>query len=71
MLTISIEASGEVILTGKDRVVAACIALQALAQAPSGEFKAFNPQSIIAKPKTLEDKLKYYQQRVDHESSFS
>lgn len=60
MLTITIMPTGDIELTGKDRLVSACIALQAIKQLTLGKFKAFTPE-IKRKPRTLEERLKFYE----------
>jgi hypothetical protein len=64
MLVCSIEDDGNIILNGKDRVVALGISIQAIKQASiEGENKAYVPRKSPSKDVTklsIEDKLKYY-----------
>lgn len=71
MGTLYLEPDGEVNLNGKDRVVGACLALQGVKQLPLGdEYKAYDPAHVSDKPKTLEEKLKYFKNKRDYESQF-
>lgn len=64
MMTVVIEEDGNIIVNGKDRVVALGISIQAIKQAGlEGEFKAFTPGRKFEKDVTkmnIEDKIKYY-----------
>jgi len=59
-----IEENGDIILNGKDRVVALAISIQAIKQASvSGEHKAFIPGKAREKDVTkmsMDEKMKYY-----------
>ena len=59
MRSLVVESDGNVELTGKDRVVAACIALQAIDQAIAEEFRAFVPgkERFEKAPETIEEKI--------------
>ena len=65
MLTLTIDPDGDVNLNGKDRVVSACIALEAIKQAQSDKFKAIVPETRVDTKnfKTLEEKIKYYENK--------
>jgi len=65
MMTLSIEADGNVELNGKDRVVAACIAIQAIQQANSNKFAAITPTAEDNKPKhnSLIDRMLYLEKQ--------
>jgi len=78
MITLVVEPDGNVILNSKDRVVAACIAIQAIRQQVAGNFKAHYPakqdEDIIfgeTAVKPLAQRIKYYNKRRDTESSFT
>ena len=64
MMTLTIEENGDIILNGKDRVVALAISIQAIKQASvSGEHKAFIPGKAREKDVTkmsMDEKMKYY-----------
>jgi hypothetical protein len=70
MLSITIEPNGDVKLNGKDRVVSACIALQAIKQAIAEGFKAYIPNKHPGKISTKVEKLKYYENKAKRESQF-
>ena len=76
MSKLKIEDDGNVKLNGKDRIVAACLAIQGLPQVVTkGQFKASVPVRHIAKEKditslTIEEKLKYYKTKRKEVSSF-
>lgn len=59
MLTLTYEADGSVVLNGKDRVVSACIAIQAAKQIPSGSLGAHESGGEKIKFKSLEEMLNY------------
>jgi len=63
MRTLQVEANGDVQLTGKDLVVSACIAVQALKQTPEvDKYGAFNPEKEATKGrlynKTFAERMK-------------
>jgi hypothetical protein len=60
MLSVIVLPTGDIELTGKDRLVSACIALQAISQITLGKFKAFTPEDA-KRPRTLEERLKFYE----------
>lgn len=70
MATLSLEPDGSVNLNGKDRVVAACIALQALKQLPSESAGAFDSSDRKPKFKGLEDMLRWSENNDSGESYF-
>lgn len=63
MMTLTIESDGSVNLNGKDRVVAACIALQALKQVTGTVTEAFTPTKLMTKPKNLIQKHEWAQKK--------
>jgi hypothetical protein len=75
MMTLVVEPDGNVTLNGKDRVVAACLALQGLPKmVVPGQFKATVPgkaeRAMDVTKLSLEDRLKYYKNRDKGRSSF-
>lgn len=70
MLSLTIEADGSVVLNGKDRVVAMCLAIQAMKQVCSEGVGVYEPDKQKKTYKTLEEKLAYYDHKRVHESSF-
>ena len=70
MLSVTIESDGGVNLNGKDRVVAAAIALQAINQAISEGFEAYVPGKNKKMPTTKKEKLEKLSRRMVHESNF-
>jgi len=69
MMGLVIESDGNVILNGKDRFVAGCIACQAIKQA-SATFKAVVPTKTKTNFKTLEEKLEYFNKRRRNDSYY-
>ena len=69
MMALTVEPDGNVNLNGKDRVVSACIAIQALKQA-GDTYKAFIPNTDIKKPRSIEEKIKYYNQKRNKDSYY-
>ncbi len=67
MLTCVIDEKGNIIVNGKDRVVALGISIQGIKQAVvMGEFKAKAPDSLTTKDvtqMTVEEKLRHYKRR--------
>jgi len=76
MLTLIVESDGDVVLNGKDRTVAACIAIQAIKQQVSGDFKAHIPgeteETIFGEKSVmpLKDRIKHYEKRRKSETCF-
>lgn len=78
MSSLKVEDNGHIILSGKDRIVSACLAIQGLSQVViDGEFKASNPLTGFKGKEgeitnlSIEDKLKYYKMKRGAVSSFS
>lgn len=69
MMELIVEPDGNVLLGGKDRVVAACISCQAIKQAGS-TYKAYVPGKDEKKPRTLEEKLRYFARRSKRDTYF-
>lgn len=69
MMALTVESDGNVDLNGKDRVVSACIAIQAIKQA-GDTYKAFVPGANIDKPKSIAEKIKYYDQKRRKDSYY-
>lgn len=67
MATLTLNPDGSVNLNGKDRVVAFCIALQAVKQLPSNDLGAFESSGNKTRFKTLEEMLKH---STDSEESY-
>lgn len=63
MMTLVIEPGGDILMGGKDRVVAACIALQAIKQAHSNDWGAIWPAEDIKRPANLREKLKLLEKK--------
>jgi hypothetical protein len=73
MLTVYVGDDGDIELGGKDRVVAACIALQAIKQVPYDKYQAEVPDPDGQRPrfKNLEEKLKWLEnQRTEQNESY-
>lgn len=70
MLTISVGDDGNIELNGKDRVVAAAIALQAIKQVPFDQYEAVVPEKRPPRFKNLEEKLEWLTNRRNNESYF-
>ena len=70
MVGLSVEPDGKVILNGQDRTVAICIALQAIGQANSGDFKAKVPYAETITPKTIKEKIDFYERRRVADNQF-
>lgn len=66
MMTLFVEPDGNVILNSKDLVVSACIALQALKQAVTGDFDAIVPNKVKKDPKTVQEVLDYYSNKEEN-----
>jgi hypothetical protein len=67
MLALKYEPDGTVSLNGKDRVVSACIALQAVKQLPSSDLGSFESAGEIVRFKSLKQMLTHSQ---DSEESY-
>ena len=64
MATLTVETDGDVELGGKDRVVAVCLAIQCLKQAPfENTYAAIVPGQVPKEFKSLDEKLKYLNRR--------
>jgi len=57
MLALTVEPDGSINLGGKDRVVSACIAIQAIKQAHGSAWEALYPEKPTNRFLTLQDKL--------------
>lgn len=70
MATLIFEESGDIELTGKDRVVALCIAIQALKQVVGPPKKAYNPNAPVKSTATFTEKMKYHTRVLESGSQF-
>ena len=70
MMSLVTEEDGDIKLGGKDRVVSACIALQAIKQVPFDQYEAVVPEKRPPRFKNLEEKLEWLTNRRNNESYF-
>jgi hypothetical protein len=70
MATLTFEENGNIELTGKDRVVAMCIAIQALKQVVGPARPAYYPNQKPKDSASFEEKIRYHTKQLDNGSWF-